>query len=446
MPDNTDIFETLIHVLEEGAVPYCILSGYDGYPNEIGSDVDFMILPEWLDRLPALMSSVARRSGGHLVQCLTHETTASFFVIARQNGPHVTFLHPDASTDYRRNGRLWLRAADILPHRRRHPCGFWVPAAEDAFTYYLIKKIDKGHLDEDQAKQLSRRFCEAPDAAAEALRKLLPPIGAQIVEQAARSGDWSQVRRSLPLLRKSLRQKPEAETLPERFRQAAHEARRTVDRIVLPSGLTICVLGPDGSGKSSVAAQVLAELAQAFRRARYQHLRPRLWANKSSSPAVTNPHANPLRGRWLSTAKLLHFWAGFLLGGLLQVLPARIRSTLLLFDRYYHDILADPCRYRYGGSLSLARKLGRFVPHPDLVFILDAPAELLQRRKKEVPFAESKRQRMAYLGLAREFANVHVIDASQPMEKVVAVVLKHAIAHLEARTQERLGQPGEAIA
>lgn len=447
MPDNKDIFETLIHVLEEAAVPYCILSGYDGYPNQIGSDIDFMTLPEWLDRLPGLMLAVARRSGGHLVQCLVHETTASFFVIARQEGSHVTYLHPDASTDYRRNGRLWLRAAEVLPKRQRHANGFWVPAPADAFTYYLIKKVDKGHLDEDQAVQLSRRFCEDPEAAASSLRNLLPPLGARIVEQAARSGKWSTVRRALPLLRKALRRRSEEQTLQERFSQAAGEVRRTLERIVLPSGLTIAVLGPDGSGKSSVAAQVSAELAQAFRRARYQHLKPRLWATKpSATSAVTDPHAKPVRGRALSTAKLLHFWATYVLGGLLQVVPARIRSTLLIFDRYYHDILADPWRYRYGGSQILARRLGRFVPHPDLVFILDAPAELLQRRKKEVSFAESKRQRMAYLGLAREFSNVHVVDAAQPMEKVVAVVLKHTISHLEARTQGRVGQPGEAIA
>lgn len=451
MRDNKDIFESLIRVFEEAAVPYCILSGYDGYPSEIGSDIDFMVPPEWLDRLPGLMATVARRSGGHLVQCLMHETTASFFVIARQEGPHVAYLHPDASTDYRRHGRLWLRAAEILPGRQRHANGFWVPAPADAFTYYLIKKIDKGSLDDDQAMQLSRRFCEAPDAAAAALRNLLPPTGAKIVEQAARSGKWSAVRRALPLLRRALRGRSEEQTLHERASQAAREVRRTIERILSPSGLTIAVLGPDGSGKSSVAARVSAELAQAFRRTRYQHLKPRLWAAKPSSTeagaaAVTDPHAKPLRGRWLSTAKLFHFWATYVLGGLLQVFPARIRSTLLIFDRYYHDILADPCRYRYGGSLALAHKLGRYVPHPDLVFILDAPAELLQRRKKEVPFAESKRQRMVYLSLAREFANAHVIDAALPMERVVAIVLKLTIAHLEARTAGRLGEPGGAIA
>ena len=115
-----------------------------------------------------------------------------------------------------------------------------------------------------------------------------------------------------------------------------------------------------------------------------------------------------------------------------------VSSTLVIFDRYYHDLIADPCRYRYGAPLSWARLLGRAVPQPDLVFILDAPPEIIQARKQEVPFAESARQRAAYLALVPYLRAAHVIDAAQPLSQVVADVRGIVLMRLEARAAGRL--------
>jgi len=78
------------------------------------------------------------------------------------------------------------------------------------------------------------------------------------------------------------------------------------------------------------------------------------------------------------------------------------------------------------------------VPQPDLVFILDAPPEIIQARKQEVPFAESARQRAAYLALVPHLRAAHVIDAAQPLGKVVADVLGIVLMRLEARAAGRL--------
>lgn len=127
-----------------------------------------------------------------------------------------------------------------------------------------------------------------------------------------------------------------------------------------------------------------------------------------------------------------------MLGNLTWLYPRYVRSTLVIFDRYFHDLLADPMRYRYGGSLNLARLLGRTLTQPDLVFILDAPAEILQSRKQEVSFAESARQRTAYQSLAAEFNNSHIINTNQPVEQVIHDVLSQVLDFLETRTHRRL--------
>lgn len=441
---KTAMFWQMIEHFEAAGMPYCLLAGYDEFPQNIASDVDFMISPAWEHRLPALINSIAAACGAQLIQALPHETTATYYVVARLQEVTITYLHPDSSSDYRRGGHTWLDAESVLARRQRHAQDFWVPAAEDAFAYYLIKKIDKCQLDAAQAAELTARYAEDPAACTERLYALLPQDAAGLVHNAvvrASAFDtlpWTNVRRHLPQIREAMHSHVPSQSWPARLRQYGQDLQRMLRRCLQPTGLHIVFLGPDGSGKSSVIAAVSHELAQAFRRVEYRHLRPGRLPSNGSTQAVTDPHAKGARGKAGSIAKLLHFWTSYLIGSLLWLYPRKVRSTLVVFDRYYQDMLADPVRYRYGASLELAAKLGRWLPQPDLVFILDAPAEVLQARKQEVPFAESERQRTTYLALTDQFRRAHVIDASQPLEQVVNDVLTQTMAFLELRTAQRL--------
>jgi thymidylate kinase len=130
----------------------------------------------------------------------------------------------------------------------------------------------------------------------------------------------------------------------------------------------------------------------------------------------------------------------YTIGYLANILPQLVRSsTLILFDRYYHDLLVDTRRYRYGAQLWPVRLVGWFIPRPHLVFLLDAPPTVLHERKQEVSFEEAARQREEYLKLARDLPNGHVVDASKPLDEVVAEVGKTILDHMAKRTGRRLG-------
>lgn len=450
--DNKDMFAQLLRSFDTANMPYCILAGYDQYPQHIASDIDFMVPEAWNARLPGIIAGVAAATGAQLIQALPHETSATYYVLARLRGATLTYLHPDSSSDYRRDGRLWLQADAMLANRRRHAQGFWIPSAADAFVYYLIKKIDKGQLNASQAAELTARYAEDPETCTQRLYELLPPTEAGVVHNAvvrAHAFDtpvWKQVQRHLPDLRQTMHERAAVPSWSARVRQQLRDLQRVLKRCLQPTGLRIVFLGPDGSGKSSVITQVSSQMAQAFRRVEYRHLRPGRLAQNTQAKTVTDPHAEAVRGQLGSIAKLLHFWAGYVTGSLFWLYPRYLRSTLVIFDRYYQDLLADPVRYRYAASLKLASLLGRALPQPDLVFILDAPAEVLQARKQEVPLAESARQRAAYVALATEFRRASVIDASQPLEQVVHDILSQITAFLEQRTSRRLGlaQPNPA--
>jgi thymidylate kinase len=439
MSGDANLFREIIAAFERHSLRYCILAGYEGYPESIASDVDFMVLPTDASRIPKILAEVAVSAQSKLVQAIAHETTAAWFVIAHKHGASVVFIQPDLSTDFRRRGRLWLRAQELIERRRLHRDGFWIPSSADSFIYYLIKKIDKGSISMAQMTELVSRYQEDPIAASRLLRRILPGAEVERVQRILELRDSEQLKASIDQLRVTLHHNAPMEPLEKRLTQALADGRRLIDRMTRPTGLTIGFLGPDGSGKSSVIARVTTELGNAFRRVEYQHLRPRPSdVEPLSSPPTVDPHAQAPRGLAGSLLKLTHFWSGYLTGSLRWTYPRLVSSTLVIFDRYYYDLLADPRRYRYGAPLSIARWLGRLVPRPALIFILDAPAEVIQSRKREVSIDESRRQRQAYLDLGASLGSAHVIDASRPLEKVVGDVVSIVLNQLAIRAAQRL--------
>ena len=134
----------------------------------------------------------------------------------------------------------------------------------------------------------------------------------------------------------------------------------------------------------------------------------------------------------MGALKLLYYFADYWLGWLLRVWPAKVRSSLVVFDRHFEDILIDPRRYRFARAGVFARLLGRFVPRPDLTVVLDAPPEVLLARKTELPPEELARQCAKLRALAGHPAHLR-IDAGQSPEQVVRALAGAVIEHLAAR-------------
>lgn len=200
----------------------------------------------------------------------------------------------------------------------------------------------------------------------------------------------------------------------------------------------VVFLGPDGCGKTSVIGVVVPALASDFRSTEIIHLRPALgMRNIKLSQSVTDPHGKPPRSFFASTAKILYFLFDYVLGYVLIVRPKLVRSTFIVFDRYYHDLLVDPLRYRYGGPMWFAQWVAKLIPKPDLFILLDAPPEVLQSRKQEVPFEETVRQRQAYLELVRGMKNRLVIDASRPLDEVVTEICEKILDFMSQKTAKR---------
>ena len=434
------VVREFFEMIEAECAGYCILGGYETFPMHITSDIDFMVHKADHPKLLSLVKSFAKRNGLRLIQILDHEITARAFVLVRLEAREAIYLWLDSCSDYRCDGQKRLEAASILAHRRLHPRGFWIPAPADEFDYYLVKKVGKGEFSARHGTHLSRLYAEDPHGCRDALGKRWPPASMAKICDAAATDDWAGVTASITILRKEMLDSLEKADAASWLMEFARKSRR----VLAPVGCWITFLGPDGSGKSSLI-EALSEMAEpAFRNVHSYHLRPGwlLGGKNSARRPVTDPHALPSRSLLASLAKLAVFWCDYVGGYWLRVRPRMVHSTLVIFDRYFHDLLVDSKRYRYSAPRWLTRLAGRFLPVPDLVFILDAPPEVLQARKQEVSLAECTRQRDAYKSLAEDLQSrtrTVVIDTSLPLDECVRQVAGEIFRYLEARTARRYG-------
>jgi serine acetyltransferase/thymidylate kinase len=440
MNERSRIAQTLFRLLENYGIEYCVVGDTRSYTEAITSDIDIVVQETTFTGLPRLFARICREMDVQLVQMIRHEQTATYFVIAwADESGGASFLAVDFCSDYFRGGRRLLSADELLVQRVAgrdedgSEQGFHVPPPHMQFIYYLLKKVDKQELDDAHGDYLCSRWHADATAAWEQVCRFWPAAEhAELIARAAIANEWFLVRGVLARLRRAMRR-----SAPLSINGMLREASRRIYRVLRPTGMTMAVLGPDGSGKSSVIERVLADLAPAFRATRCLHLRPRILAGKQAVQDATAPHALPPRGRVASLAKLLYFLFDYVVGHVVRTWPLKCRSTLVVFDRYYSDLAVDAKRYRYGGPKRLVRWAGSLVPSPDLWIVLDAPGAVLQSRKREVPPEESERQRGDYLELAPHLANAVVVDAAQNLTRVVTQVECAVLRWLEGRLEYR---------
>ncbi len=196
-----------------------------------------------------------------------------------------------------------------------------------------------------------------------------------------------------------------------------------------PTGLCLAVLGSDGAGKSTLLGRLQELLRPVFPEQQTIHFRPGVLEKKKTG-VVTDPHGRPPRNFLLSWLKTGYYFLDTWAGWWLVVRPAMKRGTLVIFDRSFDDLLVDEKRYRLQGTGWLVRGLRRLAPRADRTLVLAAPAEVLHRRKPELPVAELERQQEVLRRLGNSGGRYALIAAEETPEQVAQAAWREVMIAL----------------
>ena len=216
------------------------------------------------------------------------------------------------------------------------------------------------------------------------------------------------------------------------------------------TGFAIGFTGPDGVGKTTVIEMLIERLGGVFRTAHsYMHFRPMLFGNlgevahsaglkREVDRNYNDPHRGKKVGVLSSLVRLVYYSVDYIVGYWLKV-KSQIRITrLVVFDRYYTDVICDSRRSRIFLNYKFLYWFGRvFVPQLDYNVLLTASVETILARKQELTREGIERinEKIEYLAGKRGY--VKFVNDGAP-EEVVTEILEWVFEEQHQKNLRRL--------
>jgi thymidylate kinase len=445
-----DLLYKLFEKYDKCNIKYCLLRNYESLPERVdSSDIDILLSRRhrYLNR--KIISELARKYGLSTYNHHKDERFDGVFFYKRLSKDNLFFLKLDFFFDCEIYGISLIGGDSILGRRVKYK-NFYVANDEDRFFHkwlfgYVLNAPLPTKYNADFKRIIAANFSDVRSSLIRVMgRKQGERLGQRLedIDDLNRLPKVSKVELLRILFRNALKSP---------FLQCWHFCLFLVYRCkerLLPYGEFISFSGPDGSGKTTVLDMAREKLAMAFRMGEQNtfHFRPsvlpRIAELAKNAKLVDNvdsnysePHrANP-SGPLGSFMRLAYYALDYLVGYMKVIRPILVKRELVISDRYFYDLIADPGRSRIALPLGLLRFLFRLIPGPHTAFFILASPERIRERKQELPLDTIAALNRRYLALAKKNGNVLVINNNAEPEKAAVEIVEAVIT----RRAERLG-------
>jgi thymidylate kinase len=182
----------------------------------------------------------------------------------------------------------------------------------------------------------------------------------------------------------------------------------------LKKNIIISFMGVDGSGKTTLAKNI----HRIIKKSKYLHLKPYI-IFQDKRTVIKNPHNQKKSSFIISLLRLLTW----LISYKIFFFQNKIKK-IYFFDRYAHDILIDPIRYKHNLPLGLTKFILSFFPKPSLWIFLNPSLKTIKSRKLELSDKELKRQISEYKLFFSNPKNVLKINTGTKKKKLIWIIKK----------------------
>ena len=189
----------------------------------------------------------------------------------------------------------------------------------------------------------------------------------------------------------------------------------------------IVILGPDGSGKSTVI-DGLKDCIQNSE-IKFCHLKPNVIPKLSffktlkkdrKSLVVTNPHSISKKSVFSSLLRYLYYLMDYWLGDLLFN-----QYDYIIYDRYIYDTFLDSKRYNYKLPVWFIKLGSKLVRKPDIIFCLVGDPLTIYERTKEISLKEVNSIVQRLINFSNEENCVLIDTTVMEKDEVVLVAQKY---------------------